>query len=73
MFILAISISCDSRHVEFLQDYLLSNYTQTHGFKGIFEIFDSKTPCYFIDNSNVGVRTYGVTLLLAKLHGRSGS
>ena len=51
MFILTVGNSYDSRHVELLQDYLISGYTQTHNLKGIFEISDPKTPYYFIDNS----------------------
>ena len=50
MFILTTNNSHDFKHAEFLQDCLLSCYAQTHGLKGILEIFDPKTPYYFMNN-----------------------
>ena len=51
MNILATSNSHGSKHVEFLQDYLLSGYIQTHGLKGIPKISNPKTSCYFMNNT----------------------
>ena len=53
MFILVASNSYGFRHLEFLQDYLLSDYAQTHGLKGIPKIFDPKSLYYFTNNSNM--------------------